>query len=89
MPSPLFDDARLLATSHSFAAPQMQMSSYASTLARAHFVRSEGIRAATELAAEPIADLRRLARGVGWALAIECTAALGFYFVWHLWHLWL
>jgi hypothetical protein len=87
VPTPLFDNGRLLATSHSFTAPQMQMSNNASSLARAHFVRSEGLRVETGWAAKPIADLRRLGKGVSWALAIECTAALGFYFVWHLWHL--
>jgi hypothetical protein len=89
VPTPLFDDPRVLATSHSLIAPQMQMSSYAASLARTHFMRSEGFRTEAEWPAKAIVDLNRLGKGVSWALAIECTAALSLYVVWQLCHLWL
>ena len=89
MPTPLLSDARLLATSYSLAAPQMQMRSYADSLARTHFMRSGSIRREVELPPKAIVDLHRLGKGVSWALAIECTAALSLYVVWQLCHSWL
>jgi hypothetical protein len=51
-------------------------------------MRAGTISADTEWPAEAIVNLRDLARGVRWALAIEGAAALGIYAVWHLWRLW-
>jgi hypothetical protein len=84
-----FDNAHLLTVSPSQLAPQLQMSSYATTVAGAHVLRNCAVRADAESAAEAIVNLHRLGKGVGWALAIEGVAALSIYGIWYLWHLWL
>lgn len=89
MPAPLFDDPRLLATSHSSVAPQMQMSGHTAALARADFVRSDSLRDEVVWSADAIVDLRRLGKGVGLALAIECAVGVSLYVAWQLWHSWL
>jgi hypothetical protein len=82
-----FDNAHLLAVSPSLLAPQLQMSSYAATLAGANVLRSGAVRTDAEWPAEAIVNLHLLGKGVGWALAIESAAALSIYGIWYLWHL--
>ncbi len=84
-----FDNAHLLTDSFSVVAPQLQMSSYAATLAGAEVLRSGAIREDAEWPAEAIVNLHLLGKGIGWALAIESAAALSIYGIWLLWHLWL
>ncbi|MGD1108070.1 MAG: hypothetical protein ABR865_13580 [Terracidiphilus sp.] len=82
MPTQLLDNTGLLA-------PQIEMSSYAATLAGVQDIRSGVVRTDVEWPAEAIVNLHLLGKGVGWALAIESAAALSTYGIWHLWHLWL
>jgi hypothetical protein len=67
----------------------MHMASYAATMAGTQVIRTGTGRADLEWPAEAIVNLRLLGKGVGWALAIECTAALSICAVWYLCHFWL
>jgi hypothetical protein len=51
-------------------------------------MRAGTINADAEWPREAIVNLRDLARGVRWALAVECAAALCIYAVWYLCRLW-
>ena len=82
MPTQFLNDARLLA-------PQVQMASYAATLAGAQVTRSGASGAGFERPAEAIVNLSRLAKGVGWALAIEGATALSVCGLWYVCHFWL
>jgi hypothetical protein len=82
-----FDNVQLLTASPSLLAPQLQMSSYAPTVAGAKALESGAVRADAEWPAEAIVNLHLLGKGVGWALAIESAAALSIYGIWYLWHL--
>jgi hypothetical protein len=84
-----FDNVHLLTASPSLLAPQLQMSSYAPTVAGADALESGAVRADAEWPAEAIVNLHRLGKGVCWALGIEGATALSIYGIWYLWHLWL
>jgi hypothetical protein len=81
--------AQVFAASPSLVAPQVQMASYAATFASAHAIASRSLPTEAELHSDANADLRRLGKGVGWALGIEGVTALCAYAVWFLCHLWL
>jgi hypothetical protein len=82
MPTQFLNDAPLLA-------PRIQIASYADPLAGTQVTGSGASRAGFEWPAEAIVNLRLLAKGVGWALAIEGTTALSICGLWYLCHLWL
>lgn len=82
MPTQSLNDALLLA-------PRTQIASYADPSAGTRIARSGGSRAGFEWPAEAVVNLRLLAKGVGWALAIEGTTALSVCGLWYLCHLWL
>ncbi|MGO8932300.1 MAG: hypothetical protein ACLPLZ_02230 [Terracidiphilus sp.] len=84
-----FDNVHLLTASPSLLAPQLQMNSYAPTVAGAEVLRNEADRAEAQWPAEAIVNLHLLGKGVGWAIAIESAAALSIYGIWYLCHLWL
>lgn len=77
--------AQVFAASPSLVAPQVQMASYAATFASAH--ASRRLPTEAERHADANVDLRRLGKGVGWALGIEGVTALCLYAVWFLCHL--
>ena len=79
--------AHLLAVSPSPAASQLQMVSYAATLARARAIVSRDPRAQAEWHSEAAVNLRLLGKGFGWAIGIEGVTALGLYAIWFVWHL--
>jgi hypothetical protein len=70
-------------------APRTQMASYADPLAGTQIARGGASRAGIEWPAEAIVNLRLLAKGISWALAIEGATALSVCAVWYLCHLWL
>jgi len=88
MPAQRFEDARLTAASPSPLAPRLRMNRYAASPMRIQDLRSGTVWPENEWPPEAIVDLRLLARGVRWALAIEAAAALCAYAAWSLWRLW-
>ena len=84
-----FDNAHLLTASPSLLAPQLQLSSYAPTVAGTEVLRSGAVPADAEWPGEAIVNLHRLGKGVCWALGIEGAAALSLYGIWLLWNRWL
>jgi hypothetical protein len=80
--------AQIFAGSSSLVAPQVQMASYAATFASAQLIASRSLGTEPERPNDANADLRRLGKGVGWALGIEGVTALCLYGVWFLCHLW-
>ena len=80
MPSQFLNDALL-------PAPGIRIASYADPLAGTQVTTSGASRAGFEWPAEAIVNLRLLAKGVGWALAIEGATALSVCAVWYLCHL--
>lgn len=68
-------------------APRIQVGSYADPPEKIQIERTGASRAGFEWPAEAVVNLRLLAKGVGWALAIEGTTALSVCAVWYLCHL--
>lgn len=89
MPTQRFTDTPLAAASQSMFSLRAQMSRYGVPLTRTRFMRAGNISADSTWPSEAIVNLRSLARGVSWALAIEGAAALGIYGIWYLCRLWL
>lgn len=88
MPSQRFDDGHLFAPSSSLLSPRLQMSSYAAPILRSEGMTAGTMNAEAEWPAEAFVNLYNLAKGVGWALAIEGIAALSICSIFYLWHLW-
>lgn len=73
----------LATVSPSLVAPSLKMSSYAAPLTQPRVPDATAIGPRAEWAAEAIENLRHVAKGVGYALAIEGVAALCLYAAWH------
>jgi hypothetical protein len=83
VPTQPFDNSNLAAISTPRLSSSLQMSSYAAPLRLDVFER-RSMCPQGEWSAEAVVDLRKLGRGVGWALAIEGTAAFFVCVAWHL-----
>lgn len=68
-------------------APRNQVGGYADPPEKIQIDRTGASRAGLEWPAEAVVNLRLLAKGVGWALVIEGTTALGVCGLWYLCHL--
>ena len=66
----------------------LQMSSFAAPMTQADVLKAGTMSPEAEWPTQEVVDIRRLAKGVRWALGIEGAAALCLYLIWHLWHLW-
>ncbi len=88
MPSGRFDNASLSAISPSLLSQPLQMSSFAAPMRRADVLNAGTMSPEAEWPTQDVVDIRRLAKGVRWALGIEGTAAICVYLIWHLWQLW-
>ena len=80
-----FDNASLSAISPSLLSQPLQMSSLAAPMTRGGVLNSGTMSPEAEWPTQDVVDIRRLAKGVRWALGIECTAALCLYLIWHFW----
>ena len=80
-----FDNASLSAISPSLLSRPLQMSSLAAPMTRGDFLNAETMSPEAEWQAREVVDIRRLAKGVRWALGIEGAAALCLYLIWHFW----
>jgi hypothetical protein len=80
-----FDDAHFLAAASSLA--QLQMASYA-TFASTQAIGGRDGGAEAIWPTEAVSNPPSVAKGVGWAIAIEGGTALCLYAVWSFWHLW-
>ncbi len=88
MPSGRFDNASLSAISPSLLSQPLQMSSLAALMTRGDVLNAGTMSPDAEWQTQEVVDIRRLAKGVRWALGIEGAAALCLYLIWHLWQLW-
>jgi hypothetical protein len=66
----------------------LQMSSVAAPFTQGHALEAGAMGPEAECPAQAVVDLRRLGKGVCWALGIEGAAALCLYLIWDLWQLW-
>ncbi len=84
MPTRPFDNPNFGAPAGRLLSPSFQMSTYAAPLIRPGMLQASRIGHEAECPDEAVVDVRRLGKGVCWALAIEGAATLCIFLAWHL-----
>ena len=85
MPTRSFDNSKMATYSSAPLARSIEMSSFAVPLTRSRAIDEGQVSAEIGWSPEAVVDLGALGKGVGWALAIEGSAALCIYFACQLW----